>query len=194
MKNLYISISLVIALIGCSPRVTVDKTQTIDFNHYKTYGWMDSDVNAGQNPLYYNQLATQRVEQTVNMVLSQRGLDSTKNMPDLLVGYHFFVEDKTRLVTSNPSPTPVYGPYYGWGRWGYRNWRPSWWSWNTWGPMYSQEKYEAGTVVIDMVDAETKQLIWRGSVQSAIVDPARISDQLQRDVQRIIEQFPQRKG
>ena len=192
MKNQLIGFSFVIALIGCSPRVAVDKTQAINFQQYQTYAWMQSDVKGGQNPLYYNQLATQRVEQTVDKVLSQRGLDSTDHKPDLLIGYHFFVEDKTHLVANNP--TPVYGPYYGWGRWGYRNWGPSWWSWNTWGPMYSQEKYEAGTVVIDMVDADTKQLIWRGSIQNAIMDPTRISAQIQRDVQRIINHFPQRRS
>ena len=58
--------------------------------------------------------------------------------------------------------------------------------------MYTQEKYEAGTVVVDMVDARTKQLIWRGSVQNAISNPARIKDQLAREVQRIVERFPQR--
>ena len=36
--------------------------------------------------------------------------------------------------------------------------------------MYTQEKYDAGTVVVDMVDARTKQLIWRGSVQDAIAN------------------------
>ena len=194
MKTIISGVILISIVMGCSPRVTVDKTQAINFQQYQTYAWMQSDVKAGQNPLYYNQLATQRVEQTVNKVLSQRGLDSTNHKPDLLVGYHFFVEDKTRLVANNPTPTPVYGPYYGWGRWGYRNWGPSWWSWNTWGPMYSQEKYEAGTVVIDMVDADTKQLIWRGSIQNAIMDPTRISAQIQRDVQHIIDHFPQRKS
>ncbi|WP_245563809.1 DUF4136 domain-containing protein [Spirosoma luteum] len=58
--------------------------------------------------------------------------------------------------------------------------------------MYSQEKYEAGTVVVDMVDARTKQLIWRGSAQNAIGNPTRIKEQLAREVTRIVDRFPQR--
>lgn len=58
--------------------------------------------------------------------------------------------------------------------------------------MYTQEKYEAGTVVVDMVDARTKQLIWRGSVQNAISNPAHIKNQLAKEIQRIVERFPQR--
>ncbi|GAB4054385.1 DUF4136 domain-containing protein [Spirosoma litoris] len=98
----------------------------------------------------------------------------------------------TRTVATNNGPYGMYGPYYGWGRWGYRGWGPSWWGWNSWGPMYTQEKYEAGTVVVDMVDARTKQLIWRGSVQNAISNPAHIKNQLAKEIQRIVERFPQR--
>jgi hypothetical protein len=46
MKNHFICISFFLSLLGCSPRVAVDKTQSIHFQQYQTYGWMDSDVNA----------------------------------------------------------------------------------------------------------------------------------------------------
>lgn len=192
MKNQLICLCLLAMLVGCAPRVTVDTAHNIDFSQYKTYAWMEPSVKAGENPLYYNQLATQNVEQSVDQALDQRGLRLTSRTPDLLIGYHFFVQEKTRNVSNYNGPVGMYGPFYGWGRWGYRGWGPSWWGWNSWGPMYTQEKYEAGTVVVDMVDARTKQLIWRGSVQNAISNPARIKDQLAREVQRIVERFPQR--
>ncbi|GAB4030070.1 DUF4136 domain-containing protein [Spirosoma jeollabukense] len=192
MKSLFISLSLAIGFIACAPRVTVDTAQGVDFSRFQTYSWMQSDVKAGQNPLYYNQIASQQVESTIQQALTQRGLREVSRRPDLLVGYHFFVEEKTRTIANNRGPIGMYGPYYGWGRWGYRGWGPSWWGWNSWGPMYTQEKYEAGTVVVDMVDARTKQLIWRGSVQNAISDPARIKNQLAREIQRIVEKLPQR--
>jgi hypothetical protein len=192
MKILLISLAFAIGFTGCAPRVTIDTAQGVDLNRFQTFSWMQSDVKAGQNPLYYNQQASQQVEATIQQALTQRGLREASRRPDMLVGYHFFVEEKTRTVSNNNGPMGIYGPYYGWGRWGYRGWGPSWWGWNAWGPMYTQEKYEAGTVVVDMVDARTKQLIWRGSVQNAITNPARIKDQLAREIQRIVERFPQR--
>ena len=191
MKKLCFVIGLLICVASCAPRVTVDTAQNIDFSKYQTYTWMDPGVKAGQNPLYYNQIATQNVEQTVNQVLNGRGLRQNDRRPDLLIGYHFFVEEKTRNVSSYTSPVGMYGPYYGWGRWGYGGWGPSWWGWNSYGPMYYQQKYEAGTLVVDMVDARTKQLVWRGSVQNAVSDPARINAQLTREVGQIVERFPQ---
>ena len=191
MKELSFVISLLALLAGCAPRVTVDTAQNIDFSQYHTYTWMDPSVKAGQNPLYYNQIATQNVEQTVDQVLSGRGLQKNDRRPDLLIGYNFFVQEKTRNVSSYNGPVGMYGPYYGWGRWGYGGWGPSWWGWNSYGPMYNQQQYEAGTLVVDMVDAKTKQLIWRGSVQNAVGDPARINQQLTREVAQIVERFPQ---
>ena len=190
MKRLLVILGLVILGYGCAPRVTVDRNQRVDFSKYKTFAWMDSDVKAGQNPVYYNQLATQGVENTMSDVLKQKGLTQNEANPDLLVGYHFFVEDKTRTVTNPTALSPFYGPYLGWGRWGYRGWGPGYWGWG--GNRYSQENYKEGTLVVDIVDTRTHKLVWRGTAEKAIVDPARITTQLTKQAENIIDRFPNR--
>lgn len=193
MKQVLVLAGLLLLLTNCAPRVVVNSASNVDFSKYRTYAWMDSDVKAGQNPLYYNQIATQNVENIINQALTQRGLKQTRRRPDMLIGYHFFVEEKTRTVNVNPGPVGVYGPYYGWGRWGYRRWRPGWWGYNFNYNQYVQEPYAAGTLVMDMVDARTHQLIWRGSVQDAVANPANIGEQLTQQVQNIVEKFPARQ-
>ncbi|GAB3691180.1 DUF4136 domain-containing protein [Spirosoma flavus] len=190
MKGLVIMLGLLVVAFGCSPRVAVDSNSKVDFSKYKTFTWMDSDVKAGQNPVYYNQLATESVENTMSNVLQEKGLKEDGNNADLLIGYHFFVENKTRTV-SNPT-TPFYGPYMGWGRWGYRGWGPGWWGWA--GPQYREETYKAGTLVVDMVDAKTRKLVWRGAVENAVANPSRITAQLTREAERIVEKFPERSS
>lgn len=184
----------VLAIAACSPRVAVDSAK-VDFNKYRTYDWMDSDVKGSQNPLYYNQIASQNVESVVNQALATKGLKQVTGRPDLLVGYHFFVQERTRTVSNGSNfAGPLYGPYYGWGRWGYGGWGPGWYGYNFGNPQYTQQPYEAGTVVVDMVDARTHQLVWRGSIQDAVNNPAKINDQLAREVQKIVEKFPDRQG
>ena len=192
MKYGLMAVALLLVVSSCAPRVTVDANQRVNFSKYRTYAWMDSDVKGSQNPLYYNQLASDAVENTVNQVLSEKGLKEVKSRPDLIIGYHFFVEEKTRTVATNNYAGPLYGPYYGWGRWGFAGWGPSWWGWG--GPQYREEEYQAGTVVVDMVDARTKQLVWRGSVQQAVNDPARITSLLPKEIERIVERYPQRNS
>jgi hypothetical protein len=155
---------------------------------------MDSNIKGTKNPVYFNQIATQQVEETVAKELTKKGLQEATRRPDLLLGYHFFVEEKTRTVStgSNYGPYGLYRPYLGWGRWGYAGWGPGWYGYG--GPQYTQEKYEAGTVVVDMVDARTKRLVWRGAVQNALGNPTRISQMLAKQVERIVEQFPQIRG
>lgn len=190
MRKVLMVSSLLALIYACSPRVAVDKSSQADFNKYKTFAWMDSDIKAGQNPIYYNQIASESVENTMNGVLSEKGLQQVNSKPDLLVGYHFFVENKTRTVSSPMSP--FYGPYLGWGRWGYAGWGPGWWGWA--GPQYREEQYKAGTLVVDMVDARTRKLVWRGSIENALADPSRITAQLSREAERIVEKFPDRKS
>lgn len=197
MKNILIAAGLLLAFVGCSPRVAVDTAQNVNFSKYRTYAWMDSDVKAGKNPLYYNDIASRNVEATIEKELANKGLQKVARgrRPDLLIGYHFFVEEKTRTVSTNNGPYgSLYGPFYGWGRWGYAGWGPGWWGWNGFGPQYRQEQYQAGTVVVDLVDFRTKRLVWRGSVQDAINNPARINEQLAREVRRIVEKFPDRQS
>ncbi|WP_375444241.1 DUF4136 domain-containing protein [uncultured Fibrella sp.] len=191
MKNALLLLAFVVGFSACAPRVAVDKAN-VDFSKYRTFAWMDSDVKGSQNPVYYNQLATEQVEQTVAGELAKKGLKETNRRPDLLLGYHFFVEEKTRTVANNTGPYGYYGPYTGWGRWGYAGWGPGWNGFG--GTQYTQEKYDAGTVVVDMVDTRTKRLVWRGAVQNAVGDPTRISQNLAKQIERIVEQFPQVRG
>lgn len=151
---------------------------------------MDTDVKAGQNPVYYNQLATESVENAMGSVLQEKGLAQNDSKPDLLIGYHFFVEDKTRTV-ANPTSLS-YGPYLGWGRWGYGGWGPGWWGYG--GNQYTQQQYKDGTLVVDMVDARTHKLVWRGAVENAVADPTRITAQLTKEAERIISKFPERNS
>ena len=190
MKRILVIIGLLTAAFGCSPRVVVDSNSRVDFNKYKTFAWMDSDVKAGQNPVYYNQLASESVENTMASVLKDKGLQEVKSRPNLLIGYHFFVEDKSRTVTTPASP--IYGPYLGWGRWGYGGWGPGYWGWG--GQQSYQENYKAGTLVVDMVDARTRKLVWRGAVENAVADPTRITAQLTKEAERIAEKFPEGKS
>jgi hypothetical protein len=189
MKTILLIPSLLLVLGSCAPKVQVDARQNVRFDKYQTYAWMEADVTAGKNPVYYNDIATQNVEHIVDGTLAEKGLRRDETNPDLLVGYHFFVENKTRTVSD---PAPFYGPYYGWGRWGWRGWGPGWWGWNGGFRQYRQEQYKSGTVVVDIVDANTRKLVWRGAVQDAITNPNRIGPELTRELNRILEKYPER--
>lgn len=63
-------------------------------------------------------------------------------------------------------------------------------------PYYSYEPYELyreGTLVIDLVDAETRQLVWRGTGQTRLAElktPEEREERVRRVVEAILARFP----
>ena len=55
-------------------------------------------------------------------------------------------------------------------------------------------RYEAGTLLIDVVDAKTNRVVWRGwaqtSVENVIGHPERLSRMINDAVERMLARFP----
>jgi hypothetical protein len=69
------------------------------------------------------------------------------------------------------------------------------WRWRWWGPPVPEvTQYTEGTVVIDVVNPKTKELLWRGQgVASVSDDPQTYAKELARTVEKIVDQFPERQ-
>lgn len=191
MKNIVFIAGFFLLTAGCKPKVTTDQVADTDYSSYRTYAFMDSDIAAdsGETPSYYSQAATQGVESTVKSELTKKGVTENTETPDMLIGYHFVVEVRTKTIPANSYVG--YGPYYGWGRWGYGGWGPGWYDYG--GPAYVRQAYGDGTVVIDMVDAKTHNLIWRGAVKDALRDPNLMIKRLPGEIARVMKRFPENK-
>jgi hypothetical protein len=72
---------------------------------------------------------------------------------------------------------------------GYPYWRHGWW-----GPIGVPEvtEYTQGTVVVDVINPKTKELLWRGQgIASVSDDPQVYAKELARTVARITDRFPE---
>jgi hypothetical protein len=58
--------------------------------------------------------------------------------------------------------------------------------------------FDAGTIVIDLIDARTHRLVWRGweegSIDGLVDNQAWMEQRIDQSVARIIEQLPRRIG
>ena len=52
------------------------------------------------------------------------------------------------------------------------------------------ESYKEGTLIIDLVDAERRELVWRGTATGAVSDLTQAEKKLFGAVGRIFEAFP----
>ena len=168
---------LVAALAGsiaCTTlRTSVDFDRTADFSKYRTYKWMES----GGAP--ESSLVVKRFTAALDRQLVARGL-AMADPADLLVTIQAHRERQT-----------VYYPeaIAGWG-WGYG---PGWWHGNLvyWHP----EEIPVGTLVVDLVDAKSNQLVWRG-IARRVLDPMASIEQKERNADetaiRLFESYPPR--
>lgn len=159
---------------GCSPQIRVYSDTDPDYNlqAYKTFDWGQKvNIESGKNPLHYNELNDKRIKSAVLEQLQMQGYTLASTDPDLIVHYHIIVDDQS-VVTTEP-----FGYRYG----------PYWMQMQT--NVYA---YREGTLILDLMDNKTNNLIWRGWAVTAIdeVNPEKVEELIKTAVKKIFRKFP----
>src|SRR5262245_58303174 len=146
-KSTIITATLMLAsTIALAKDVTYDFNKTTNFAHFKTYAWI-----AGTS--LKDELNHNRIVSAVDAQLAAKGLAKVQSTEkaDVLVAYHASFD---RNLEINAFSTG-WGPY---GLGGHRS-----------GSARASE-IVVGTLVLDIVDASTKAIVWRGTA-SKDLDP-----------------------
>lgn len=175
----YLLILLAILAVGCSQQVTVHTDYDPDYDlwTYQTFDWGEKvNIEGGQNPLYYNELNDKRIKTAVQKQLSKRGYKLSAESPELILHYHIIVKDQSVLITE------PYGYSYG----------QYWTRANT-----NTYSYREGTLILDLMDKKTNQLIWRGWAVTDVKDsysPKQVEALIEEVVSKLFRKFPKKKG
>jgi len=172
-------------LSACSTlRVHTDYDTTYDFSSLKTYAWLEGQTPSNDVRIN-NSLIINRVVNAVNAGLQARGyklVDADK--ADFYVNWLGGIEDKIRLETIDT----YYGHLgYGYGAWGY-----SGYYWPGFARTYTFE-YQEGTLIIDIADSKSKELVWRGTGEDYLErkeTPEEITAGINHIVGEILKDFP----
>ncbi len=176
------SSAAVLVLAGCaSLQVRTDYDQQASFTPLSTYDWTDEDVDAGNNPAMNNPLLGKHIRSAVEGELDRMGYRKvTSGTPDFRIAYRVVAEEKARLVGSGYSGPYGYGRSYYPGRYGFRwfgsgYFRP--YSYGYSGAGYAGagrvREYLRGTLVLDITDVRTGEVIWRGWASKSLhLDPS----------------------
>ena len=178
------------ALAGCAhTNARTDFDPSADFVSYHTYYWAGGkDITGGGN--LENSLVDKRIKDIITAQLSSKGLSEVTESakPDLVVLYWIGSKDKTsvesvpRTTTSARVVWSRYDPYWG-GRWG-----------RTYDEVVVRN-YTEGTLIVDLIDANTKQLAWRAYlVQTVDKDPQKTAQRAEANAMAAFAQYPPAKG
>jgi hypothetical protein len=167
--------------------VYVDYDPSADLDSYRTFAWIDTP---GTSLEYHNGLMHSRVKNYIEHLLTESGLVEDTENPDLNVTYHASSESEMSLDTT------AFG--YGWGV-GFV-WDPYWHGmWGMPGGMYAGSttirSYDVGTLIIDIVDAEKNELVWRGSATGIMVpeDPAKLQKKIKKNIDKMVKKWDRMK-
>ncbi len=161
---------------GCAAvAVNRDYAPNIDFTAYRTYVLRSGSAREGEP----RSLIDQRAQAAVERALARKGLRRVgdSESPDLLAIVRF----ETRAWVGVVPYVSAYGGYWGWG-WG---WRYPGYGWNAW-----VESYTEVTLVVDLVDAKSNDVVWRGRAQRETADTELSAAKVEEMVTKLLEDFP----
>jgi hypothetical protein len=162
MKSLsLLSLAIGTALMGCaSTQVTTDWDRNTQFASYHTYAWMETPR---MQAMQHATLFDRRLRAAVEEQLAVKGMRKADaaGEADLLIVYHAGVQDKVDVQTSG---------YF--------------------GRRVDVREYQQGMLVIDVVDAKTKSLVWRATAKDEVGDADPSREQIGKAVQKMFAGFP----
>ncbi len=181
-------IALAAVLGGCSSmEVNFDFDPKAKFTDLQTYEWLDRPQNATGDPrIDGNTILEKRIREAVDSELAARGFRKVASNPDFLVAYHVSLDKRRSVQTLNST----YGYGAGWG-YGYgASYRSGY---AVGAPETYVYEYEEGTLILDIVKPDNKELIWRGSAKDEVhfkSTPEKDQTQLNEAVGKMLENFP----
>jgi hypothetical protein len=181
-KSIALAVS-VLVLSACTSTPDWDYDKSVKFTNYKTFAWSaDADLkNHGGSAYQINDLMEKRIRNAITdtMLKYDIKLVDAKNA-DIFVNYHASVDSKIEVDSFNTSYTA---------------------RWNYWGFGYQTQtharEYDVGTLVIDVIDKTSNQLVWRGAKEGRLRDkqtPEQRTLSVNKTVSAILANFPPKQA
>ena len=186
---------LVLFLLGflaaCSsapPEPTVDFKQDYDFRNVKTVAFLkySGGVSGDSGDVFISDMQRERVDTALAQAVEKKGITviADPKKADLLLTWHLVTQEKTDVRTYNT------GMSYGAG-YGSYNRRAHYSCWNCGGTEVRVKQYTQGTFIVDAVDPELDQSVWRSIIQSKLKGQLNTDQQPYNEAaDRIMARFP----
>jgi hypothetical protein len=163
-----------LTLTGCAARMVSSHVELgAEFANYRTYDWGPADaLPTGDPRLDNNEFFRDYIQGAIEKELAARRLTLVPNQPDLLIHWHTTVTRELRAEALQDLGDPACQ-----GR-----------------CSPSIVEYEMGTLLIDVIDAHSKKLIWRAwtrdNFSGVIDDQGRLRRTAVSSVADMMKRFP----
>lgn len=183
-----------VLFVACGSRVRTERPVNKDLSQYETFAYLPNANVDVEGRGYGEENVNRMIVEAINRNMREAGYTLDRDNPDLLVlvrvNTHLERERTTEPVyTYYPysgavgAINPVYDPYY---YTGFRGWMGGG---GIIGYTTDTSVYEEGTVIIDVVDRETRQTVWTGTLSEDIFGE-RTTEAVTEMVDEVFEEYP----
>lgn len=169
LRRVFLSACL-LGLMACSSKPTyeLDYDHNFDFGAFKTYHWYDDVVSSREGEYRKFNASDKRIREVVGRELARHNLSESKtDEADFWINYNVS-KQRQQIVHTTGYDQGMHGSVaagtYGRGvSIGYSS-----------GP--SVREYDEGTAILDVIDARTRKIVWRGVAEGRLKDHPTMSD------------------
>lgn len=169
-----ITLLTAILLVGCVSPTRYDYEQAAleEMSAYKTFTIDSREVRSDYQDVVLSPIVDRRIERAIQRELTVKGFEPVSANPDFRVAFNTVTKTRTEI---NDFGSPLFRryPYYGYG-----------------SRHLDIDEYEQGTFLIDIIDAESKALVWRGTYVKRLGWSAPNETEVQEIVSSILAGFP----
>jgi len=160
-------------------KISVSYAKGFSFSQYKTYAW-------AQHGAVAHPLLAADIVGAIDQELSARGLQKVTSNPDLIIQIYGSLDDDMTMYSNDPiygatggippfDPSmngPAFVGYYG----------------NT------TVTVRKGQMVVDLVDAKAKKLVWRGMATESVAshDPEKLIEEVNGAISKMFKEYPKK--
>jgi hypothetical protein len=166
----FVFLGMVILFAGKLPagQVKTDYDRNANFGQYKAYSWEQIKTK--------DPLDVDRIKSSVNAALAAKGWTQVDSGGDVSI--------VAMEITHNQQTLNTFYDGFGGG-----------WRWRGFGGMgeatTTTETYKVGTLIVDLFDAKTKELVWRGSSSDTLSNNSNNNiKNMDKDVEKMFKNFP----
>jgi len=156
--------------------VSYNFDKTVDFTKYKTYHWEKHPNSADIDPLTVTQLVA-----ALDAELAKKGLKvMEQGTTDLAIVYQLAVKNEKELTTFSSG----YGMGPGWGG--------SWYG-GSGTTTTTVNTITVGTLALDIYDASSKKLVWRGVATKTLdtgAKPEKRQKNMAKGAEKLLKKYP----
>jgi hypothetical protein len=169
--------------LAAQDKVYTEFDPAVDFTRFKTFSFVPA-ANMAMSGTMKDPATRERIRNFIEGGLEGRGLTEVPRdqKHDLAIRFWAAVQNK-QSVEVNLSADPY------WTDWGGF---PPYWT-GAWGYSYQEyvvKNYREGTLVVDLIDPVSKELVWRTVFKQDLTDRVKAHAALQKNLAKSLSQLP----